>query len=239
LKRLAAHWLKEGAQMTQDLPDEEQGDKFMDEHAEPTPQEEAGTGDAVAGSEIESSGPVEDVRGVAAADGAAETQDSSAPQADLEPAESVPDAADTPPARSTQQDLSGFVEIPGPGRVDEAGWELIQLVYGLKPPFEPDAKVTDAPPLEPPAFVARLQQGNSGPLHISENGRGAAAQVVVELRVSFTPEGLEQLSNDPLRKAAAHSRGETLIVARKVEDLITETRRRESQRRALWDRFRY
>jgi hypothetical protein len=227
----------EASQMTHDLPDEG-GDELRDENSQPMPQEDGGTdGDVAAGSEIESSGRVE-LPETATADLPAEVRETSMAPAVEQPSEASSNAA-APPARSTQQDLSGFVEIPGPGRVDQAGFELMQLVYGFKPPFEPDAKIKDVPPLEPPAFLARLEQGDSGSPYFGAGRSGAAAQVVVELRVSFTPEALEQMSNDPLRRAAAHSRGETLIVARKLEDLVTETRRRESQRRALWNRFRY
>jgi hypothetical protein len=211
----------------------------MDDNAGATDQnDEASDHEPAAESGIEPSDLVEHAAEVAGTDFAQIVSVSSSAQAVDQPSESMAPAAALPSAGSMEQDLSGFVEIPGPGRVDQAGWELIQLVSGLKPPFEPQSKITNPPPLEPPAFLARLEQSGAGP-HFAQNNSGAPPQIIVELRVSLTADALEQVTNEPLRKAAGHSRGETLIVARKLDDLIREIRVRELQRRVLWERFSY
>ena len=59
----------------------------------------------------------------------------------------------------------------------------------------------------------------------------AAPTISVDVRVSFTPEAIGDVSNGTLLKAAEFSRRETLVVARKLYELDQEIDARETQRR--------
>jgi hypothetical protein len=189
-------------------------------------------------------------------------EDTAASPADTSPAEPSADVAagqgdsigaelpsSPAPAASGESGWSNFVPAPGyadpktgkprflTGTVDQAGFELSEFVYGRRPVFEPEfAEPGDNRPPQPPFDLPPRDDG-SPPRSGQQHPAGpASAPVFVDVRVGMSPEAIEQVSNGSIRKAAGFSRGETMVVARKLHELIQEITIREQQRRVVWGR---
>ncbi|MEX0676368.1 MAG: hypothetical protein WD063_04795, partial [Pirellulales bacterium] len=155
---------REESPMILDLPENDRDDEILDDNIEPTSPAEhnrALEDDVAAEDEIDSDVSAKGMPDVSSAnldDGV--TGSPSLPQPDIQLSESVASfsaAQDTPstagpasdesPAPSTQSNWSNFVPAPGyadpetgrprflTGRVDQAGFELRELVYGRRPIF--------------------------------------------------------------------------------------------------------
>jgi hypothetical protein len=150
------------------------------------------------------------------------------------------------PAKTGGTDWSNFVPAPGyadpktgkprflTGRVNQAGLDLSDFVYGLRPVFEPEVTEQGEGTAPQAPWFARSQSEGSPPPPFQQQQRSpatATAPVFVNVSVSLTPGELQRISKDAMRKGAEFSRGETMIVARKLLDLTNEVKMRESQRR--------
>lgn len=184
--------------------------------------------------------PLEPTDPESLADIAADESNSAGVEPVGEPAPATPDPG-----------WSNFVPAPGyadpqtgrprflTGRIDQAGLELSDFVLGRRPVFEPELAQpgTDWPP-PPPPFVNWGGGDRPPPSFPQANfAAGATAPVFVDVRVGLSPEAIEQISKGAIRKAAEFSRGETMVVARKLHELINELKDLEQQRRIAWGRY--
>jgi hypothetical protein len=244
--------------MERELPEDEREDELTREAAQPESALEAASGEPI----VQDSGniredaaeaPGEVVSGIvsdATPDFPAKLPDEPiAPDSlaslvgESAPAETEP-PDDPPPAKPSGTDWSNFVPAPGyadpktgkprflTGRVNQAGLDLSDFVYGRRPVFEPEvAQPGEESPPQPPWFARSQGEGGPPSLYAQREAAGASAPVFVEVRVSMSPEEIQRVSKESIRKAAEFSRGETMIVARKLLDLTNEVKMREIQRR--------
>ncbi|MEX0679540.1 MAG: hypothetical protein WD063_20875 [Pirellulales bacterium] len=254
--------------MILDLPENDRDDEILDDNIEPTsPAEDnrALEDNVAAEDEIAAEVPTEGMVDVSSAnldDGV--TGSPTLPPADAQAAESLADLSagqdasipaeaqsDVSPAPSTQTDWSNFVPAPGyadpetgrprflTGRVDQAGFELRELVYGRRPIFDAETIEPGAgQPPQPPSLLSPPSSNDAAPPFFPRDnaGGGASPTVSVDVLVSLTGEAMEQVSKGSVHKAAEFSRGEVLVVGRKLFELNEEVKAREQQRRVLWGR---
>jgi hypothetical protein len=161
----------------------------------------------------------------------------------------APPPSNPAPAKSGGTDWSSFVPAPGyadpktgklrwlTGRVDQAGLELSDFVHGRRPVFEPELAEprADSTP-QPPPFAQFARDEGSPPFFPPQPNRAAAATapVFVDVKVSLSPEDIERVTKGAIRKAAEFSRGEIMVVARKLHELFNDLKDQEVQRRAAW-----
>jgi hypothetical protein len=122
------------------------------------------------------------------------------------------------------------------GRINQSGLELSDMVLGRRPVFEYEHRDPQAD-AGPQATGPGRSVGDDYPRHFPAQAPAAAGAVVsIEVRVALTPDAIEQISKGSLLKAAEFSRGETMVVARKLYELVNQLKDLEQQRRVIWGR---